>query len=144
MIVSGPILIVAPMLNRLGVCVKWMSSYLRGANVAPWVFAHLTHASWMLLRVSQFDSVLRPYARIFISSTKLITDVLRLVVLTDLRFWVMKREVFGCSCGRQRCKVFVAWLFAVGHMNVVLDMWSKSTRVACRLSSKYEARGSTL
>ena len=55
--------------NFLGVRVKWISSYLSGAKLAPWVRAYCVHTSCTLLSVSHVSAVDLPYARIFTSST---------------------------------------------------------------------------
>ena len=55
--------------NFLGVRVRWISSYLSGAKLAPWVRAHCVHTSCTLLNVSHVSAVDLPYARIFTSST---------------------------------------------------------------------------
>ena len=55
--------------NFLGVRVRWISSYLSGAKLAPWVRAYYVHTSCTLLNVSHVSAVDFSYARIFTSST---------------------------------------------------------------------------
>ena len=55
--------------NFLGVRVRWISSYLLRAKLAPWVRAYCVHTSCTLFNVSHVSAVDLPYARIFTSST---------------------------------------------------------------------------
>lgn len=67
--VVRPNVIYFAILNRFGVLVRWISSYLLGSKVAQCLNAHLRHLSCILLSVRHVCDVDSPQAKMLTSST---------------------------------------------------------------------------